>query len=90
MPIKIAVLKEIAEGERRVAIDPSVAERLDKLGASISIQTQAGTASGFPDEKYEKAQIAASIKDTLQNADITLKVQPPTLAEVDDIPDGTL
>ena len=36
MPIKIAVLKEIAEGERRVAIDPSVAERLDKLGASIS------------------------------------------------------
>src|SRR5271166_6253833 len=45
MTIKISVLKETKDGEKRVAMVPAVAPRLAKLGATLSLQAGAGEAA---------------------------------------------
>ena len=90
MPIKIAVLKETSEGERRVALDPSVAERLTKLGATVSVEQNAGATSGFPNDSYFDGCISNTAQQTLDNANIILRVQPPSLEEINQLPDGSL
>ena len=81
MPIKIAVLRESAEGERRVALDPSVVERLVKQGCAVSVQSQAGANAGFPDESYRSAEVVSTAADAVAGANVVLKVQPPTTDE---------
>ena len=53
--MRIAVLRETAPGEARVAVVPDVVQRLAKSGHQISIQRGAGLAAGFTDADYEKA-----------------------------------
>ncbi|MGI9301915.1 MAG: NAD(P)(+) transhydrogenase (Re/Si-specific) subunit alpha, partial [Gammaproteobacteria bacterium] len=38
MAINVAVPKEISPGERRIAIEPQIAERLVKLGLDVLVQ----------------------------------------------------
>lgn len=91
MPIKIAVLKESASGERRVGLDPSVIQRLHKLqGINFVVQTDAGASAGFTNESYDPASIAEDLASTVNNADIIVKVQPPTLEEVNTLPEGSM
>ncbi|MCK7579264.1 MAG: hypothetical protein MZV65_28400 [Chromatiales bacterium] len=56
MPVRVAVPKEIFSGERRVALDPSVAERFTKLGADVLVQKGAGKAPIFNDDALMKAR----------------------------------
>jgi NAD(P) transhydrogenase subunit alpha len=91
MPITIAVLKESAPGERRVALDPSVVARLSKLqGINFRLQNGAGAEAGFPNELYPEATITDSIADTVKGADIVVKVQPPTADEVNALDAGCM
>ena len=75
----ISVPKEIAKGEKRIAIAPETIAKLIKIGHSIQIQTSAGLEAGFTDSNYKEA--GASILDDIQklysSADLILKVQPP-------------
>lgn len=82
MPLKIAVLRESTEGERRVALDPGVVDRLVKQGCTVALQSQAGASAGFPDEAYKVADIVQSTALAIKGADVVLKVQPPTREEV--------
>ncbi|GAB2907063.1 NAD(P) transhydrogenase subunit alpha [Rheinheimera gaetbuli] len=82
MPIKIAVLMESRPGEKRVALVPAVAEKLSKLGCSISMLSGAGVGSKLPDNVYNGVEIAGTEQHLLADADIVLAVQPPKLAEV--------
>ncbi|MCD6322356.1 MAG: alanine dehydrogenase, partial [Clostridiales bacterium] len=50
--MKLAVLKEIEEGENRVAIIPDSIKRLSKHGFDVLIETGAGLASGHSDQDY--------------------------------------
>jgi len=81
--MKIAVLKETVPGEKRVAITPDSLKRLKKKGFEVSVQKAAGMASGFLDSDYEKlgAVIEESTDTLINDADIIIKVQPPTLEE---------
>lgn len=81
MPIKIAVLRESDDGERRVALDPSVVDRLVKQGSEVVVQSGAGESAGFPDTSYAAASIEKTTAKVVAGADIVLKVQPPTLDE---------
>ena len=47
--------KEIAEGEKRVAMTPDSALQLQKLGFDCVIESGAGADAGFTDAAYEKA-----------------------------------
>ncbi|MBV8490255.1 MAG: NAD(P)(+) transhydrogenase (Re/Si-specific) subunit alpha, partial [Candidatus Eremiobacteraeota bacterium] len=51
----VAVPKEAASKERRVALVPETVAKFVKLGAEVRIEREAGTAAAFTDADYEKA-----------------------------------
>jgi NAD(P) transhydrogenase subunit alpha len=53
--MRVAVLRETYDGERRVALVPTVVPSLTKLGLEVVVEAGAGAAAGFPDTAYEKA-----------------------------------
>lgn len=90
MSITIAVPKETANGERRVAMAPSVLKQLDKLGVQVRMQRGAGEAAGFPDEEYGDISWADDTASLYKGADIILRVQPPSVEEAGKLPEGAL
>ena len=50
--MKIGALKEKAENERRVAMTPTSASQIIKLGHECFIEENAGITSGFSDQDY--------------------------------------
>jgi NAD(P) transhydrogenase subunit alpha len=92
LPVVVAVPKELAPGERRVATVPEVVQKLTKSGYEVRIEHDAGTSAYYPDDLFEAAgaKIAFSRTALLDGARIVLCVQPPTIAEVDRIAEGTI
>ncbi|HMV38981.1 MAG TPA: NAD(P) transhydrogenase subunit alpha [Plasticicumulans sp.] len=91
MTLRLVVPKETWTGERRVALDPSVAERFQRLGAEVQIERGAGCGSHFGDAQYEKgAKLVDDIVAALAAADVTVRVQPPSLEEVEQLRDGSV
>lgn len=78
--MKIAVLKETADHERRAAIAPDAVKKFVALGAEIIVESGAGTESAISDEalKASGATIAANARTACESADIVLCVQPPS------------
>jgi NAD(P) transhydrogenase subunit alpha len=88
--MKISVLKERRPGETRVAATPETVKKLIGLGHSVTIETGAGTVSGFPDHSFTQAGgvIAGSARETCGGADLVFKVRRPLPDEVAVLPDG--
>ncbi|MCU7855625.1 MAG: NAD(P)(+) transhydrogenase (Re/Si-specific) subunit alpha, partial [Candidatus Thiodiazotropha sp. (ex Lucinoma borealis)] len=53
----IGVPKEIHPGEKRVALTPSVAQKLQQLGFTISMESGAGQGAKFSDDEYRDAGV---------------------------------
>ncbi|MGE2691918.1 Re/Si-specific NAD(P)(+) transhydrogenase subunit alpha [Mycolicibacterium pulveris] len=81
----IGIPRESHEGETRVAATPQTVGQLLKLGYSVVVESGAGGASSFADSAYVEA--GASIGDPW-SADIVLKVNAPTDAEIAAVRDG--
>jgi NAD(P) transhydrogenase subunit alpha len=82
--VKIAVLKESAEGERRVAATPETVKKFMALGATLAVESGAGAAASIRDQDYAAAGAAVGPRaEVLGGADILLAVQGP---EPDSIP----
>jgi len=77
--LTIAVLKETADYEQRVAISPDIASQFARKGFTVKIEKDAGLASNFPDDHYIKsdAEIVVSRAELLSESDIVLSVQSP-------------
>jgi NAD(P) transhydrogenase subunit alpha len=92
MPLVIAVPKEIMREEKRVATVPEVVSKLTKAGHEVRVEHDAGTNAYYPDDLYTAAgaKIAFSRSDLLSGARIMLRVQPPTITEVDQLAEGTI
>ncbi len=90
MAIRVAVPRETHTGERRVALVPSVVKQLDKLGVEITMESGAGLESGFGDDAYEGVKIVESADALYKDADVTLKVQPPTVEEAGKLKQGSV
>jgi H+-translocating NAD(P) transhydrogenase subunit alpha len=90
--MKVAVPKEIAPGERRVALTPDAAAALVKTRLEVLIEAGAGTGAFHADAAFEKAgaRIVPDASTLYREADIVLKVQKPTLAEVDQLREGAV
>jgi proton-translocating NAD(P)+ transhydrogenase subunit alpha len=88
--VKIAVPKETAETERRVALVPDAAARLVKAGHQVAVQAGAGNGAGFADDTYRAAgaEIAADLAGALKGAAVLLEVQPLPTADVAKLPEG--
>lgn len=74
----IVALKERAHAETRVAITPDIVKKYINLGATVAIETGAGSQANIDDAAYEYAgaSIEKTAKKLLSDADIVLKVQP--------------
>src|SRR5438874_4386470 len=81
MPQLIAVPRETAAGEKRVATVPEVVEKLIKLGFRVAVQSGAGDAANFADDTYRAAG-AEVVSDVWPSADIVFKVRAPSIAEL--------
>ena len=90
MPSVIAVLKETAEGERRVALDPGAANKLAAAGHRVLIQQGAGDAAGFADAQYAECELLAGADEILPQADVWLWVHPPDPGLVSKTKSGTI
>jgi H+-translocating NAD(P) transhydrogenase subunit alpha len=92
MPTVIAVPKEAAAGEARVALVPEVVKRLTKSGASIVIERGAGAAARYPDSAYAEAgaRVETDRAALWSGATIVLKLQAPTVDEIALAKPGTI
>ncbi|HUQ13975.1 MAG TPA: NAD(P) transhydrogenase subunit alpha, partial [Novosphingobium sp.] len=76
--MRIAVLKERAGGEARVAATPETVKKFIALGAAVAVERGAGAGASIPDADFEAA--GAALGDavaTAKGADIVLGVQGP-------------
>lgn len=89
--MRVAVLKEIEPGEKRVAIVPETVKRLVKKGVEVCVESGAGEGSCFRDGEYEEAgaTIESSVEALLAATDVVIKIQRPTPVEILKIREGT-
>lgn len=76
--MKIAILKERATNEKRVAISPEIVKKLVSHGVEVLIEKGAGEAASIQDFEYEKfgAKTSNILLEIIADADVILKVQP--------------
>src|ERR1700744_1437875 len=76
-PMRLAVPKEIREGETRVAATPESVKKFKGLGLDVVVQAGAGSGAKIADADYTAAgaTIAPDAASTYRDADIVLKVR---------------
>jgi H+-translocating NAD(P) transhydrogenase subunit alpha len=87
--VRIAVPRETADGERRVALVPDTAEKLVAAEHEVVVESGAG-GDFYPDEAYAAVGAGVAEEDALADADAVLKVQAPTEEEIDQLKEGAL
>ncbi|MCJ8157167.1 NAD(P) transhydrogenase subunit alpha [Sphingomonas sp. LaA6.9] len=76
--MKIAVLGEGAEGERRVSATPETVKKFIGLGATVAVEKGAGTGATIADQAYAESGAELGTRAAvLKDADILLGVQGP-------------
>lgn len=90
--MKVAVPKEIEQGERRVALVPDTVKMLVAAGLEVAVETGAGAAAFLTDNLYEAAgaKVATRAGIMLRDADAVLKVQAPRESEIAVLRKGTV
>ncbi len=74
--MNVAVLRESAPGERRVALVPAHVPGLLKMDMSVLVETNAGLSAGYPDAEYlEKGATVTDRNTILTQADLLLAVR---------------
>ena len=77
-PIRIAILKETEEGERRVAATPETVGKFIKLGAEVAVEQGAGDGARMSDAAYAEAGAKVLTgPQALDGAEIVLAVRAP-------------
>lgn len=87
--MRIAVLKESAAGETRVAATPETVKKIVGLGHTITVQTGAGAAASYPDELYKSAGAEIAGDGAIGTSDLIVKVRRPTDSEIAAIKPGS-
>lgn len=90
MYVNVAVLKETQPHERRVALVPSVALKLIKLGAKLHMQSGAGDAIKLTDRAFKDVAFIDDRHALVSDADVVLAVQPPALDVISAMKEGAI
>ena len=85
--MRIAVARDQAPGEARVAMVPDLVGRLRAAGYEVAVQAGAGVAALLADEAYEAAG-AQVTEHAFDEADVVLSVQPLDAACLAPLPSG--
>ncbi|BDD08981.1 alanine dehydrogenase [Fulvitalea axinellae] len=85
----IGVPRERSMQESRLSLTPDAVEILVNNGHEVVVETEAGKAAHFPDNLYSDAgaKIAYSEKEVFKS-NLVLKVEPPTMREVEMLEQG--
>ncbi|HYP49037.1 MAG TPA: Re/Si-specific NAD(P)(+) transhydrogenase subunit alpha [Thermoleophilaceae bacterium] len=87
--MKISVPKEIAPGERRVALVPEAVQRLAKAGHELLVEPGAGEPASFTDAAYEQAGASVAAGQGLAG-EAVVKVAPPSPEEIGRLAQGSV
>ncbi len=90
MPIRLAVPKETATHERRIALEPGVAKKLVDMGVKVVMQKGAAVLSHFSDAAFEGVELADDTAALYKDADLVFTVQPLAAEQLSQIKDGTV
>jgi proton-translocating NAD(P)+ transhydrogenase subunit alpha len=89
--VKIAVPRETAPVERRVALVPETVARLTGSGLEVAVESGAGEGAWFADDAYREAGAAVVPADELyRDADVVVRVRKPSADEVAAMPEGAV
>ena len=89
--MKIAVLKETAQGEKRVAATPETVKKFIALGATVAVEAGAGEAASISDSDYVNAGAMVGPREqVLSGAEAVFAVQGPDPASLNGIAPGAL
>jgi H+-translocating NAD(P) transhydrogenase subunit alpha len=90
MTLTVAVLKESADGERRIALDPGSANKLAKRDIRVLVQRGAGDAAGFADSQFTSAEFMDKAEEIAGQADVLMWVQAPESAVIGQMKRGSV
>jgi H+-translocating NAD(P) transhydrogenase subunit alpha len=89
--VKIAVLRESAPGETRVAATPETVKKFTALGAELAVESGAGEAASISDADFEEAGAAVAPREkVLDAADAILCIDGPDSASLKSARRGAL
>jgi len=90
--VKVAIPKERAPDEHRVALVPDTAAKLKAASLEVSVESGAGAGAFIPDGAFEAAgvQVVKAAGPLLGDADAVLKVQAPMIEEVGLLKSGSV
>lgn len=88
--LNLGIPQEISMQENRLGLTPESVAVLTSNGHEIMVETKAGESAKFTDNEYSEsgARIVYSAKEALE-ANIVLKVEPPSLDEIEMIKPGS-
>eukprot|EP00929_Paragymnodinium_shiwhaense_P110361 TRINITY_DN772_c0_g2_i1.p1 TRINITY_DN772_c0_g2~~TRINITY_DN772_c0_g2_i1.p1 ORF type:complete len:1019 (+),score=295.01 TRINITY_DN772_c0_g2_i1:81-3137(+) len=80
--VRVGILKEAA-AEQRVAMVPSVAQKLIKDGYAVEVEAGAGVKSGFMDAQYKDVGCSiAPRSDVIKNNQMLFSIDPPPTVDL--------
>jgi len=90
--MKVGILKETSLNERRVAAVPETISKMAKAGTEVFVESGAGKRSFIEDKEFESAgaRIVLNAGALLSEAEIVLKVNKPSMEEVNGMKEGTI
>ncbi|HEU5206571.1 MAG TPA: Re/Si-specific NAD(P)(+) transhydrogenase subunit alpha [Gaiellaceae bacterium] len=89
--MRVAVPRETAEGERRVALVPETVSKLSDAGFEVRVEQGAGTAAGFADDEYAAAGAELTDAASLtRSADGIVCVAAPTAERLEGLAEGAI
>jgi NAD(P) transhydrogenase subunit alpha len=87
--MRIAVLRETADAERRVAATPETVKKLIALGATVAVETGAGDGANIADSAFAEAgATVASRHEVVAGSDLILGVQGPDVSGLPGVASG--
>ena len=88
--ILIGIPKERVSQEKRVVLTPDAVALLVNNGQRVVVESKAGELSKFSDREYSEAgaKVVYSTKESF-DADVVLKVEPPTEEEINEMRSGS-
>lgn len=86
--MRLGILKEIYDGEFRVAITPNIAQSFIKMGLDVLLEKDAGIKAGFLDKDYLEVGVKIVSKEDIYTSDIIVKLNAPAAEELKLFKDG--
>ena len=87
--MRIGVPKETRPGETRVAATPKTVAQLIALGYDVLVESGAGALASFTDHAYEQGGASVVPTEQVWGADIIVKINAPSEAEIARLRAGT-